>query len=610
MNITDKEIEAAAIQIVQDEVESYEDSIVFVTDRVAFAMRDLVRTLRKNYWGVFEVPKDPLTGLDQVWTPLSRQVADTSRKSIDLDQGDINFRAKTREGVAVTDVVRAGVKDYLDRVFFGDILNTTATQLCIDGTVVWKSWEEKEAGKSKLRTKQVDLLNVYIDPAADSIQEAYRFTERALMDKESVQRMTGWSNTEDVEAQTGLNPTDARLDISSVQTNTKQVEVFETWGMIPLWMITGKISDKESGEEVEGHIVVSNARKGKSPKVHLVEKNITKDKDGNIIKPYEEVWYSKVAGRWYGVGPVEMCIAMQTWVNTVNNMRINRNYVAQLGLFKIKRGSGITRDSLTKLGSNGVIKVQNMDDIQQMVVQEATQSSYNDETVAVDWARQITGATEAVIGESLPSSQTATSAVIQDRNSKTTFALVREGFGIFLQRWMDRHALPVIAKQMKKGTKLRISSDFDNIRQLRLRVALFTVQEELNKRIEKGELPSDEEIEQTIQSLEAQLQDEQELFVTLTEDIIAKGLDTKVYVTNEEFNPAVTADKIISLLQIAPETRAALLPQLVDVLGLELTPTQLAQVQQPQQETQRIPAGVENPIGQSEQEVVTAASTL
>lgn len=609
MAISNKDIELEAINIVQGEVEAYEDAQVFVTERVAFAMRDLIRTLRKNYWGVFDSPKDPLTGRDKVWVPLSRQVADTARKNIDLDTKDINFRSKDRTGIASTDIVRAGVRDYLDRTFFGDMLNTTATQLCIDGTSVWKSWEEKEDGKVMLRTKQVDLMNVYIDPSAESIQKAYRFTERALMDKSAVQSMSGWMNTDEVEAQTGMSNTDTILNTSNVFNTSKMVEVFETWGKIPLWLITGKESDKKAKTEVDGHIVVSNARKGKSPKLHLVERNTTTDKDNKIIKPYEEVWYSKVAGRWYGVGPVEMVIPLQTWVNTVDNIRINRNYVSQLGLFKVRSGAGITRDSLSRLGSNGVIKVQNMDDIQQMVIQEATQSSYNDETVAVDWARQITGATETVIGERLPSSSTATSAVIQDRNSKSTFALVREGFGIFLQRWMDRHALPVILKGLRKGNKVRIPADFDNIRQLRDRVALYLVQEQLNERIENGDIPTELQIQEAIEDTLQKLESEQDLFVTLTDNILANGYDTKIYVTNEEFDPAVTADKIISMMQIAPELRGVLVPRLTDILGLEMTPAEFQNAQQVQGQ-QRVPTGVENPIPKTEQELVTGANTL
>lgn len=606
--ITQDDIKNKAISIVRQEVESYEDAEVFVTERVAFAMRDLIRTLRKNYWGVFDAPNDPVTGLKKVWVPLSRQVADTARKNIDLDTKDINFRAKSRDAIGTTDIVRAGVRDYLERTYFGDMLNTTGTQLCIDGTVVWKSWEEKENGRSYLRTKQVDLLNVYIDPTAESIQKAYRFTERALMDKEAMERMSGWMDTEDVEAQTGLSPTDRELNISQVNSTTKQVEVFETWGKIPLWLITGKDSDMKSGDEVDGHIVVSNARKGKTARVHLIERNTTKDKDGQIIKPYEEVWYSKVAGRWYGVGPVEMVISLQLWLNTIDNIRINRNHVAQLGLFKIRKGSGITRDQLSRLGSNGVVKVQNMDDLQQMVVQEATSSSYNDETVAVDWARQVTGATETVIGERLPSSQTATSAVIQDRNSKSTFALVREGFGLFLQRWMDRHALPIIARDMKKGNTLRILSDVDNIRLIRERISLYMVQEELMERIKDNDIPTELQIQEAIQTVQEKLVNEQDLFVTLMDDIVAKSFDTQVYVTNEEFNPAVMADKIISLLQISPDMAGVLVPELADIFGLKLTPTQTEQVTQQQQ--QRVPTSVENPLGQNEQQITTGANVI
>jgi hypothetical protein len=60
-----KDIEDAAAALVKREKNQWEDATVFVTDRVAFQMRNLIRILRKNYWGIFDEQIDPTTALLQ-----------------------------------------------------------------------------------------------------------------------------------------------------------------------------------------------------------------------------------------------------------------------------------------------------------------------------------------------------------------------------------------------------------------------------------------------------------------------------------------------------------------------------------------------------------------
>ena len=56
------DIEAEAIRIVDTERTNWEDAVCYITENVGFRMRPLIRTLRKNYWGVFDQPVDPFTG--------------------------------------------------------------------------------------------------------------------------------------------------------------------------------------------------------------------------------------------------------------------------------------------------------------------------------------------------------------------------------------------------------------------------------------------------------------------------------------------------------------------------------------------------------------------
>lgn len=572
------DLEQHAISIVRQEKQRWEVATAFVTDRVSFKMRELVRILRKNYYGVFDYPIDANTGLEKIWYPLTEINVEAVVKNIDLDQKDINFRAKTENGYELTDVTRAAVKDKLSKMFFGQKLDDLERALCIDGTAVWKTWEEQ----GKLRMQLVDLLNIYLDPTTPSIQEAYRFTERALMFPEEIQSMTGWMNTAGVEYDVpqGLPRTDPyyRQSGSGAGSNVKMRDVYEMWGKIPLSLITGKRDDDDV--EVEGHIVVSGIDSPGNERCHLIEKNTKTDSEGNFLKPYEEVWYTRVPSRWYGRGIAEKLLTLQIYANIVFNVRINRSRVSQLGLFKIKKGSGVTPQMLSRLPSNGAVVLNSLDDMEQLVVQDVGQSSYTDEGVINSLSERLTNAFEVATGESLPSSTPATNAAIQSAAAKSGFSLIKDGIGGFLERWMDRHALPIIAKELTADEIVRLTADEDTFKALVDRVVLYKALEALDEHFAKGYVPPQQELQSAMDSARQKLISK-DMFVTLVRSVIADELETICYVTNEEMDIAVTVQNLINMLNVAPEYKDAIVKQTFDLMGLPEPKTPPAPAQAP-----------------------------
>jgi len=558
-------IEQRAIEIIKGEKTRWEISNAFITDRVSFKMRQLIRILRKNYYGVFDNPKDQLTGLEKIWYPLTEINVEAVVKNIDLDQKDIGFRSKTPNGYELTDVTRAAVQDKLGKIYFEQKLNDFERMLAIDGTAVWKTYEEN----GKMVLQYVDLLNIYIDPTTPSIQEAYRFTERSLMFPEQIAQMTGWMNTEKI----GENVTEGlpRTDpywmnrASQINSNVKMLDLYECWGMIPKSLITGLTEDETT--EVPGHIVVSGVDSPGKERCHLIELNNKTDAEGNSLKPYEEAWYTRVPNRWYGRGIAEKVLTLQVYANIVFNIRINRSRVSQLGLFKIKKGAGVTPQMLSQLPSNGAVVLNNMDDLQQFVVQEVSQGSYTDENVINSLSERLTNAFEVVTGEALPASTPATNAAIQNQNAKSGFSIIKSGVGEFLRRWIDRHALPIIAKELTVGQLVRITADDDSFKELADRIVLSKTMEALDDHYAKGYLPSQQEIATAMQSAKDKLM-KGDLFLELAKDVIADELETVTFVTNDEMDVSVTIQNLISMLNFAPEFKDAIIKQTFDLMGL------------------------------------------
>ena len=559
-------IEKGIIAIVEEEHTQWENPLVFITDRIAFRYRDLIRTCRRNFWGIFDNPKDPITGRERTWYPLTQEFCTTGAIGTDLDTKNMNFRARNADGYKMTELTRAKAQEYFQSTYFGEDLDQEGLQLMIDGTTVWKTWEGKdEKGKPVIERKAVDVLNFFIDPVSESIQKAQRVTERAVMTAEDIKGMTGWANTAGVENKEGINPNDATQYSSIMDSNTKGVDVYELWGLIPNKFITGNDDDEDL---IEGHAVVSGLQHGEAI-FHFVEENKNFDKNGKVIKPYEEDRLLKSQGRWAGIGMAERLIPLQVWINTIINIRISRAYVSQLGLWKIRQGSGVRKQNINKLGANGVIVVQNMDDVQQFITDEASEGSYKDEDSIRDLAQRITQISPLVTGEPLPASTTATTAVIQSNASQSSLTHIRESRGLFLQRWFDRHVLPVLSKQITMNDIVKLSVDDDRFSELAERVAMDLVSKEVDELHKQGLVPSEESVIEALEIGKEKLRQKSELFLEVTQKIIAKNMDTVFFVTNEDMNVGVMADKLTALAgQVDPQFRTPMIRQIYDLLGV------------------------------------------
>lgn len=68
------QLENQAIGLIRKEKTQWETATAYVTDKVAFQMRNLIRQLRKNYWGIFDNPIDPQSGREKIWMPLTESL--------------------------------------------------------------------------------------------------------------------------------------------------------------------------------------------------------------------------------------------------------------------------------------------------------------------------------------------------------------------------------------------------------------------------------------------------------------------------------------------------------------------------------------------------------
>jgi len=569
-NILEVDINKEAIQIAKNEKTAWEDASVFITEKVAFQMRNVVRKCRKNYYGVFDEPQDPVTKRDKIWVQLTHEFCEAEKHNEDVDTKDINFKAKNPKATDKVQIVRAVNKNYLDELddinpsHFGEDLDELISDTVIDGTGVWETqpiWDKKKK-KYVPKRERVDLLNVYIDPSAKSIQAAYRFTVRHLMFEDEVRSMKDWINTEGIEGSFNLHPTDDLLNGSTSTSNTgsKQVDVWKMYGKGPKYLITGKKADTE---EVDLKIIVSGLSRAGSERVHLIETY-------NGIKPYEEGRHTKVPGRWYGMGIAEKLMWYQLWANLTVNNRITRQTVAQLGIFKIKKGAGITPQMIARLAVNGALSVNNMDDVENFPMQEPGATSYKDEDVIQLRAQRVTGQYQVATGEQLPASTPATNAAIQQNASQSNYSLKREGIGFFLEKWEKRQVLPILLSNLKIGEAVRMGFEPDELRKYDEANVNKELAPQLQALNDQGIMFDPEQATMAKESALEKLRNNPNRFITIEEALDWLDYDCEAFVTNEKIDKNVLSSNILTAIQIAPEYKDQLMQAAFDIWGLDL----------------------------------------
>lgn len=536
--------ETEALALIQRLKNDWDDESVFLTDKISYLMRNIITKARKYYHGIFDNPRDEVTGDDKTWVPLTEWSVESVVKSIDLDTKDILIQPNVKDAVGVVPIARAIILHTLKKMGFGQLLNDVLRALATDGTAVVKTVEcvDKSTGKKKVKSYLVDLLNFWIDPAAEDVQDSQAVIERIYMSKYELDSYYGtWDNIDLAPmSSSGVTRVDQMFGGWN-QTNGElpYTAVWEFWGVIRKAWATNNPADYDKW--VEGHVVASGIN---GPQVvHLIE--INPRKDG--VRPYEEVWYKRLRGRWYGRGVAEMLFSLQKYANTIVNIRKSNNTLLQNGMFLIRKGSGITPDMISSISAGGGIPVSDINrDIKQLNVQDYRQSSYTDEDRVYLYSDRVTGAFDINRGEVGLASASATATLTRDRHIRDTFVLIQEGVGFFMERLLSRQIIPAIKNILKDGDIVKITGDVDYLQKIdeayikhQTNLYIAKTQEETGYR------PTDAQLQTYQQAMGDYLKSMgKQRFVKYFSKVFDDTIDIDVSITDERFNRALAVQQL------------------------------------------------------------------
>lgn len=543
MEYTPNDQEREVIRITKDEKTEWGSGTVWVTDKIRYQMlggSGIIYKSRKNYLGKFDSEYDEVTGKKKTFPPMTEDMIETIVKNIDLDRADINIRATNPNGWSAALILRYLLNYFMRRNYFGEILNTALRQFCIDGTVILKVLKnyDRSIDNQAVKTRIVDVTNFLIDPSEDNIQSAGAVHERNVL-KYSECKSYPWDNMDYLKGDKDV------MKFPEVERFTKTqvpyTEITERYGDLPLWCFTKRRADMDKW--IPALSIISNL--DRKPIIHKIVRNT------RGIKPYEECRFRKVFGRWHGRGPGEILMGLQSYLSETVNLRLNQSRIAQTGLFKVRKNSGITQHHLAGLVAGGIIPVTRMDDIAELRTSDIKPSSYRDQDSTYMWAQRVTGAFEIGRGEQLPAAQPATTAVLQERGMRSGFDLLQENLGMFLSRVFERHIIPLLLETIKDKEIVSIIGSAKDLKQIDENV----INQEINKNIvdhyiKKGCYPAPDYIEH----LRSTYRDifkrwgKNRYFDTVKKTLSNWKYEVEVFVTGESFNKAVMVRQLNDLI--------------------------------------------------------------
>lgn len=143
------------------------------------------------------------------------------------------------------------------------------------------------------------------------------------------------------------------------------------------------------------------------------------------MKPYDKCCYVSLPGEFYGLGLPQVLAGLQDELNTARNQRIDYNSMALRRMWKLRRGCGLTaRDLVWR--QNGVLQVENMDDIMEINIQDLPANAFANEAAIKQDMQDTTGCHDILMGLTY-ANETATTTVTRDNNASLRFKVVIAG---------------------------------------------------------------------------------------------------------------------------------------------------------------------------------------
>jgi len=383
---------------------------------------------------------------------------EVATKMLDVDTKDIRLLSQNAKTYFATYLLEKELKQWLKTSKLANVLNKIAEEAPRYGSVVLE--------KTKDGAKTVDLRKLILDPTVENIQDSRFVTTIHYMTPTEL-RATGWDNVDVAIERFGEGTGQSSYEDEDGTVNqlqsTPYIKVYKRYGEVPKYWIDGGKSD----EMVKALFIVAGA--------DSLEKNGEGKPIGEygvvLFKsrwykdwPFKDFHYTKIVGRWLGLGIVEALFDTQVRINEIKNQKRISMEVSTIHLFQTK-DKQIVRNILTDLESGDILLSPN--GIEPIVNEERNLSAFDSEEASyTQHAQRLSFAYDAVSGEVSAASTTATAVINAQQQATSTFGFKRENYTNMLRDFFNDLVLPNLIKDLTPEHIMRFTGSSQELAKL------------------------------------------------------------------------------------------------------------------------------------------------
>ena len=254
--------------------------------------------------------------------------------------------------------------------------------------------------------EHIDIWDFYVDPYAQNIDDAAYCIHRVYRDTDYLKAKEKdgfYENIDEVKKgfseqsyQTGMQDRLSSIGMQSsvMDVDTDKVELLEYW------------TDARTIVVANRSVIIRNVD---NPYIHMK-------------KPFVRLVDTLVPHEFYGIGEIEPCEHLQYELNSVRNQRMDNVNLIINKMWKVLRGSDIDINQLVSR-ANGVIEVDDMEDIEPLEFDNIAADSYNEDEIIRRDMDNATGTYDYARGETTDRRETATTASLLTTAANERFKL-------------------------------------------------------------------------------------------------------------------------------------------------------------------------------------------
>lgn len=509
-----------------------------------FSQWETLNTVELYYNSIFETGKLDSEGQRKTFFNICQVKADVASKQVDIDVKDFVFVPEEPNSEWGAFFLNRKFRQWAKRNYFGKLINEIVIDYPKYGSAVMK-----KVGKELQRVPLMTLRN---EQSAKDLQEAkYVIEEHKDWTYSDLEKMKDW-------------------DLKDVKVAwDEKFTVYERYGRVPLdWYKKQKDIKVEDGDEMKSVDVMA---------IILPTKN---DKDeidgGNLLfleeieeRPYQEVHWKKVDGRWLGVGEIENQFENQIFVNMIENLRRRGLLWAGKKVFQ-STDTEIAKNLVRDVKDGQVLKIMPNGQISQ--VNTTTQSLAEFEAAArrIDEnSNQKSFTYEVATGEGLPSGTPFRLGVIMSNAVNAHFALKRENLGLFFESVVYEQLFPIFKKENNKAETMMIPMGEEGVNALMEEAVKINIWNNFKEQMLSMKIPDVAKIEAEVRD---KLSSKRFIGVDLPEKLWdTLKVSTQLVITGESLNLEKRLETLTnlynSLLQVNPQAAEKVLSKIMALTG-------------------------------------------